>query len=209
MDQPAKELWDQINRAIIKYRGVYAAWSKKHAISYNEMLVFYTIRDSGFCTQKQICDSYLLPRQTMNHVFAKLCADGIIEVSAVYSAGREKAFVLTERGQAKIIRKIADGGSCVIVGRAADYVLRDCEDVVRVFVHAPKKYRIKRVMEIYGDSLKEAKRNIRRSDKVRAVYYRHISSRRWADGRHYNISVDSSIGVRETADLILEYVSNN
>lgn len=99
MDRQTKELWAQINHAIIKFRGVYAAWSKKHEISYNEMLVFYTIRDNGFCTQKQICDSYLLPRQTMNHVFAKLCADGIIEVSAAYTTGREKAFVLTERGQ--------------------------------------------------------------------------------------------------------------
>ena len=102
MDQQTKALWDQITRAIIKYRGIYAAWSKQHEISYNEMLVFYTIRDEGFCTQKQICDSYLLPRQTMNHVFAKLCADGIIEVSAGYSVGREKAFVLTEQGRAYV-----------------------------------------------------------------------------------------------------------
>lgn len=99
MDQQTKELWDQINRAIIKFRGVYATWSKKHGISYNEMLVFYTIRDNGFCTQKQICDSYLLPRQTMNHVFAKLCADGLIEVSSEYGTGREKAFILTDRGR--------------------------------------------------------------------------------------------------------------
>ena len=99
MDQQTKELWDHINRAIIKFRGIYAAWSKKHEISYNEMLVFYTIRDNGFCTQKQICDSYLLPRQTMNHVFAKLCADGIIEVSSEHSIGREKAFVLTGEGR--------------------------------------------------------------------------------------------------------------
>ena len=100
MEQQTKELWDQINRAIIKFRGVYAAWSKKHEISYNEMLVFYTIRDNGFCTQKQICDSYLLPRQTMNHVFTKLYADGIIEVSPEYSVGREKAFILTDKGRA-------------------------------------------------------------------------------------------------------------
>ena len=99
MDQQTKELWDHINRAIIKFRGVYAAWSKKHEISYNEMLVFYTIRDNGFCTQKQICDSYLLPRQTMNHVFAKLCEDGIIEVSSEHSIGREKAFILTDKGR--------------------------------------------------------------------------------------------------------------
>ena len=99
MDQQTKELWDHINRAIIKFRGIYAAWSKKHEISYNEMLVFYTIRDNGFCTQKQICDSYLLPRQTMNHVFAKLCADGIVEISPEHSIGREKAFVLTGKGR--------------------------------------------------------------------------------------------------------------
>ena len=109
--------------------------------------------------------------------------------------------------QAKIIRKIADNGSCVIVGRSADYVLRDREDVVRVFIHAPKTYRIKRVMEVYGDSPKDARRNIHRSDKARAAYYRHISGRRWADGRHYNLSVDSSIGIQETADLIVAYVS--
>ena len=98
MDQQTKVLWDHINRAIIKFRGIYAAWSKKHEISYNEMLVFYTIRDNGFCAQKQICDSYLLPRQTMNHVFAKLCADGIIEISLEHSIGREKAFILTGKG---------------------------------------------------------------------------------------------------------------
>ena len=110
--------------------------------------------------------------------------------------------------QAKIIRKIADNGSCVIVGRAADYVLRDYENVIRVFVHAPKRYRIGRVMAVYGDTLQQARRNIHRSDKARAAYYRHISGRRWADGRHYQLSVDSSVGVQETANLIISYVAN-
>ena len=62
-------------------------------------------------------------------------------------------------------------------------------------------------MEVYGDSLKEAGRNIRRSDKARSAYYRHISGRRWVDSRHYDLSVDSSIGIKETADLVLSYVS--
>ena len=110
--------------------------------------------------------------------------------------------------QAKIIKKIADNGSCVIVGRAADSVLEHYENVIRIFVHAPKPYRMKRVMEIYGDTPAEARRNIHRSDKARAAYYKHISGRRWTDGRHYNLSVDSSVGVQETADLILSYVSS-
>ena len=54
--------------------------------------------------------------------------------------------------QEKAIRMIADQGSCVIVGRAADYVLRGRENIVRVFIHAPKEYRVKKVMEMYGDT---------------------------------------------------------
>ena len=99
MDLEVKVLWDQVNRAIIKFRGVYSAWSKKHGISYNEMLVLYTIRDNCYCTQKQICDSYLLPRQTVNHVFAKMCNDGYIKISEKHGKGREKAFILTEKGK--------------------------------------------------------------------------------------------------------------
>jgi len=111
------------------------------------------------------------------------------------------------RAQADIIRKIADNGSCVIVGRAADYVLRDYKNVVRVFIHAPEEYRIGRVMEVYGDTLEEARRNIRRSDKARASYYRHISGKRWVDAGNYELVVDSSIGVEKSAEMILDYVS--
>lgn len=108
--------------------------------------------------------------------------------------------------QERIIRKIAYGGSCVIVGRAADYVLKNYKNVVRIFIHAPKDYRIGRVMEVYGDTLDEANNNIRRSDKARASYYNHISSKRWGDSRNYELSIDSSIGVEKTADAILRFI---
>ena len=111
--------------------------------------------------------------------------------------------------QDKIIRKIADQGSCVIVGRSADYVLKDYENVVRIFIGAPKEYRIRRVMEVYGDTKKEAERNIRRSDKARGAYYRHISGRKWGEKDNYELVIDSSSGIRETADMILEYVSRS
>lgn len=80
-----------------------------------------------------------------------------------------KVVRLAVTAQHKIIEKIADNGSCVIVGRAADHVLKGRNNVVRIFVHAPEEYRIGRVMEIYGDSFEEAKENIRRSDKARAA----------------------------------------
>ncbi len=99
MQNEALKLLGEINRGVIKFRGVYSAWSKKHGISYNEMLVLYTIRDNGFCTQKQICDSYLLPRQTMNNVIANMRERELLTVSKENSIGKEKAFVLTEKGK--------------------------------------------------------------------------------------------------------------
>ncbi len=109
--------------------------------------------------------------------------------------------------QDKIIRKIADNGSCVIVGRSADYVLKDYENVFRIFIGASKEYRTRRVMEVYGDTLQDAKRNISRSDKARASYYRHISGKRWGDEKNYDLVVDSSSGIEETTLTILKYIS--
>lgn len=111
------------------------------------------------------------------------------------------------RAQEKIIRRIADNGSCVIVGRAAGYVLRDQDNVVRIFIHAPKNYRIRRVMEIYGDTPKEARQNILRSDKARGAYYRHISGKRWGDGKNYQLVLDSSVGIDKTVETIVNYIS--
>ena len=99
MDPKSLKLLADLNCAVIQFRGLYAAWARRHGISYNEMLVFYTIRDQGYCTQKQICDSYLLPRQTINHVILDLRARGLLTLSRAHSAGREKAFVLTEQGR--------------------------------------------------------------------------------------------------------------
>ena len=110
------------------------------------------------------------------------------------------------QAQDKVIRKIADNGSCVIVGRAADYVLRDYEDVVRIFIYAPEDYKIGRVMEIYGDSAEDAKKNVRKSDEARASYYKSISEQTWGDRRNYELMIDSSIGVDASVDTICTYL---
>jgi len=93
------KLLNDINSAIIKFRGIYSAWSHEHGISYNEMLVLYTIREQGYCTQKQICDNYLLPRQTINHVFMGLREQGILQYSKEHSVGKEKAYILSGHGK--------------------------------------------------------------------------------------------------------------
>ena len=107
--------------------------------------------------------------------------------------------------QEKIIRKIADNGSCVIVGRAAGFVLRDYADVVKIYVHAPEEYRVQQVMKNYGDTDAQGKKSITRSDSARASYYAEISGLKWGDAKQYNICIDSSIGSESSAALICEF----
>ena len=104
--------------------------------------------------------------------------------------------------QEEVIRAIADNGSCVIVGRAADHVLRDYSDVIRVFIHAPKEYRVSKIMDMYGDSREDALRNIRHSDIARSGYYRNISGQNWGDPHNYDLCLDASMGADACIDLI-------
>lgn len=98
MDNQTLQLLNEVDRAIIKFRRVYSVRSKKHGIGYNEMLVLYTMRDLGYCSQKQICDSYLVPKQTINHVMSNMLDNGILCISPENCAGREKAYVFTDMG---------------------------------------------------------------------------------------------------------------
>lgn len=108
--------------------------------------------------------------------------------------------------QEKAIRHIADAGSCVIIGRSADYVLRNYQNVVRIFIHAPKSYREKKIMEMYGDSLEAAKKSIAWSDAARGAYYKSISGKEWGDPHGYELCIDASVGEEAAADLICSYI---
>lgn len=110
--------------------------------------------------------------------------------------------------QDQVIKKIAENGSCVIVGRAADYVLRENKDLIRVFIYAPERIKIQQVMKVYGDDYDTAKANVNRSDNARAKYYKNVSNQEWGDRHNYDLCVDSSIGIEETANLICDYVKN-
>ncbi len=110
--------------------------------------------------------------------------------------------------QEKVIKKIAKKGSCVIVGRAADYVLRNNKNIIRIFIYAPEEYRINSVMEMYGDSESDAKKNITKSDRNRANYYKLISNNKFGDVNNYDLCIDSSIGVEKTTQIICDFIKN-
>ena len=108
--------------------------------------------------------------------------------------------------QDRAIRHIADAGACVLIGRSADFILRNYPDVVRVFIHAPKSYREKKVMAMYGDTLEAARKSITHSDTARAAYYKNISGQEWGDPHGYELCIDASIGEDAAAELICAYV---
>lgn len=110
--------------------------------------------------------------------------------------------------QEKVIKKIAKKGSCVIVGRAADYVLRNNKNIIRIFIYAPEEYRINSVIEMYGDSESDAKKNITKSDRNRANYYKLISNNKFGDVNNYDLCIDSSIGVEKTTQIICDFIKN-
>lgn len=110
--------------------------------------------------------------------------------------------------QEKVIKKIASKGSCVIVGRAADYILKDNKNLIRVFIYAPEEYRINNIMEMYGDDKQKAQKNIHKSDKNRASYYKIISNKTFGDVNNYDLCIDSSIGVEKTAEIICKFIHN-
>ena len=114
--------------------------------------------------------------------------------------------ILTDRVfniQSAEMKKIADAGDCIFVGRCADDVLSSCENVLKIFVHAPMEYKIE-VMKKYGESDENAaKKLIMKSDKKRASYYNFYTGKGWGDPKNYHLNIDSSIlGVDGTARII-------
>ena len=104
------------------------------------------------------------------------------------------------------IRRIASEGPCVIVGRCADYVLRDKANAVSVFVKADLPSRVRRAVEQYGLSPDKAEDAVRRADKQRASYYNYYASKKWGDARSYDLCLNSSVtGVDGAVQIIQEF----
>ncbi|MBO7310746.1 MAG: cytidylate kinase-like family protein [Clostridia bacterium] len=109
--------------------------------------------------------------------------------------------------QAKIIRKIADTSSCVIIGRCSDYVLKDRENLARIFVYADKPTSISRVTELYGMTPNEAEKRIASIDKARASYYKYYTGKEWNDVQNFDLCINtSSISFEKAVDIIYDYL---
>ena len=109
----------------------------------------------------------------------------------------DKLFII----QSDIIKKAAEEGPCVIIGRCADYILRDHPNCLNVFVHADKSSRIKRIVALGHCEEKKAPDFVTKKDKQRANYYNFYSNNRWDDLQNYDLTIDPS---RFSVDLAVE-----
>lgn len=109
--------------------------------------------------------------------------------------------------QAKTMQRLADEGPCVLVGRCADYVLRDRPNVVRVFIHADKEACIRNIVDMYGITEKEAEKKREKIDRVRSTYYRYYTGQEWDNARNYDLCLDSSrLGFDKCIEIIKGYL---
>lgn len=144
-------------------------------------------------------------------------AEAYIKDAGEYAPGGFLASALSSRAfgptnedylwnvQQRIITELADKGSCVIVGRCADYILRDKADCLTVFIHAGMEFRAERIVKVYGERAESPEQRLKEKDKRRAAYHRFYTDMKWGHAQNYHLCLDSGVlGIDKCADLIAE-----
>ena len=111
--------------------------------------------------------------------------------------------------QCSVILQLAEKGPCVIVGRNADYILKDRKDTLNVFIHADMDFRADRIVRLYGESEKSPQNRLNEKDKRRKVNYQHYTGRNWGEAKNYDLCLKSStLGIETCADIIAEMATD-
>ena len=109
--------------------------------------------------------------------------------------------------QCSAILQLAEKGPCVIVGRNADYILKDRNDVFHAYIHADMDFRADRIVRLYGESEKSPEARLQEKDKRRKLNYQHYTGKTWGAAENYDISLNTAlIGVEEAADIIVSII---
>ncbi|MCI7263942.1 MAG: AAA family ATPase [Otoolea sp.] len=144
-------------------------------------------------------------------------AEGYIKDAGEYAPGGFLASALSSRAfgptnedylwniQQRIITDLAEKESCVMVGRCADYILRDKADCLTVFIHAGMEFRAERIVKVYGERAEAPEQRLKEKDKRRAAYHRFYTDMKWGHAQNYHLCLDSGVlGIDKCADMIAE-----
>lgn len=169
---------------------------------YDKELITLAAKESGLCTE----------------VFEKADEKASDGLAYAFSMGfsylgmyTPYSEILSNEGLFKIqsdaIRKLSETESCVIVGRCADYILRDHPGCISFFVHDTMEYRVQRVIERQQLTVEQARELIIKTDKSRAAYYDYYTNKVWGRSSSYHLSIDASVlGIEGTVDLMKNFV---
>ena len=112
--------------------------------------------------------------------------------------------------QCDVILQLADNGPCVIVGRNADYILKDRADVLHVYLHADIPFRASRIVQLYGASDRNPEAELAERDKRRRLNYQHYTGRSWGVAQNYDLCLNTgTLGLEQCADIIVHAVQNS
>jgi len=164
---------------------------------YDKEIVDHAAENSGY--SKEIFDTYD-ERKVSTYV-----------VTTPHYIGMTEGFrlnVQVSAAQFDAIRALADKGDCIFVGRCADYILRNRDDLLRVFVLADRDFRIQTMMARRNLTAEQAKKLIREVDKDRSSYYKYYTDQIWGDAENYDLCIDSGrIGVDGAVKVIQAYAA--
>ena len=166
---------------------------------YDKELLVEASRDSGIC--QEVLEDYD-EKHSRNLLFSLMSgSQAHADAGAMYidMPLNHRIFL----AQFDTIRRIADEGPCVIVGRCADYVLRDHENVINVFIRASMEERAKRIVKYYGADPMKAEEILKKADKQRASYYNYYATGTWGDVNNYHLCLDTgALGIDGCVKLI-------
>ena len=161
---------------------------------YDQELITLLAQESGFSPEYVKASSEDSARTTW---LASLLSDRVYDTPTTQIALWE--------AQRKVILELAEKGPCVIVGRCADFILRDRPDCLRVYIHADKDYRADRIVRVYGEREDAPAKRIADKDKSRRAYYEQYTRSKWGDAENYHIALDcGTLGLDTCVRLLLE-----
>ncbi|MDD3218466.1 MAG: cytidylate kinase-like family protein [Lachnospiraceae bacterium] len=170
---------------------------------YDKELLDRAAKDSGLC--QELFENH--DEKPTNSFLYSLVMD---TYSMGYSSSAFSEMPINHKvflAQFDTIKKIADEGPCIMVGRCADYALADYENCLSVFIHGDLDKRILRIEKSYKLNRAKAKDLIVKTDKKRASYYNYYTSKKWGEAASYNLCLDSStFGIEGTVEMIMDAV---
>ena len=162
---------------------------------YDSEIIDAVVKSSGLA--KEIVEKYDEYATHKNSLLYNIAINAVGSYNGMSIANQ------IQLAQMNVIKQIAEEGRCVIIGRGADYILRDREDCLHVFVRADMKFKAQRVLDIYGETEQRIEARLEDMDLRRRVFYRSFALREWGVIENYNMMLDSSaIGLEKCAELI-------